>query len=708
MSNNLEEDPPPSFYCPISQQIMHDPVVLSDGYSYERRHLQQWLEHKDSSPISGVKLPSKEFFENTTLKTGIEEYFKQMFTIHRNRIRKAAVSGTGDSKLPSLNRTSSTGSTRSVEDDTPLLNLNTPRGGLSSNEYLARTVDSLMELALLVSSDKSSEDILRSIVDEAKELIGAETASVFLIDFEKHELVSTINSTDGEIHLPLSCGIAGMVATTGQSVIIHNAYNHEQFYNKIDQQTGFRTHNILCVPIKTKKGVVIGVAQLINKLGDPDQILDSASSEHEECFSEGDERFLYVFASQAAAAIAGNTMSDIRSPDQVTSSSAGTGNSSSGAHNRHFLKAGVPSHSFEDSLSSESIEILNESLSIWQTDVIHLSKITSSRPLSSLMCFLFQKLNFIKQFDMDFNRVRTFFINIEAGYVEENSYHNKDHAASVAHMTYAMLKLGGIGDAVSSGQWFLPPPPSPPTEPSSPGRIPLGRSCHDIVMMSGLVAAAIHDFEHLGVTNSFLIKSNHSRAVLYNDIHVNEHHHVAAACRVLQLPECNFLAQLGSDETRQIRKMLIDFVLATDMDDDKRLRNLFQEALDKRLVGGINEFVPGTKEEAILTLQMTLKSADLGHLALPWDSHVNWVERLENEFFAQGDKESALGLSPISFLMDRTQPGVTQTQIGFFEFVAIPLFTCMEQAFPKIAPMVAAIAENAESWRLVTEYYPVN
>jgi hypothetical protein len=658
-------------------------VVLSDGYSYERRHVEQWLEHKDTSPISGAVLHSKSVIDNITLKKGIDEYFKQMFSLHRQKIRKAAKPGGG---LPQLNGSSNNGHLNGSGSGSQMIN--------NSNDALLRTVDSLMELSLLVNADLSPEDVLRSIVDEAKELIGAEVASVFLIDREKGQLYSTINSTGGEIRIPLDVGIAGHVAKSGKSLVISDAYSDPRFYSEVDEQTGFKTDNILCVPIKTKKGIVIGVAQLINKLqdfNDEDEHSsthrngEGSSTPHTE-FSEGDERFLFVFASQAAAAIA--------------SSVAGGSGDLNKSH--HRLKAEQPAHRFEDTLTPAANQLLEDCLVQWQTDVISLSEITEGHPLSSIMCFLFQKLNFIHEFEMDFLRFRTYFLNIELGY-GENPYHNREHAASVVHMTFAMLHLGGINDKVSRGSWFVPSASS-----QGGGRPSFTRSCGELVMMTSLFAAAVHDFEHLGLTNSFLTKSNHSRAITYNDMHVNEHHHAAAAFKVLQQPECNFMAQLVPDEFRVIRKLTIDMVLATDMEDDKFMRNTFQEAIDRHMVGEeITDFDVNSKTDALLTLQMTLKSADLGHLALAWDTHVTWVERLENEFFYQGDKEASLGMVPISFLMDRSQPGVTQTQLGFFEFVAVPLFSSMEQAFPLIAPMVAAIAENFEKWRLVTEYYPV-
>jgi hypothetical protein len=73
------EEHPPSFYCPISCQVMHDPVVLEDGHTYERRHISKWLESKETSPVTGAHLPSKAMFPNHAMRNAITEYFQKIF-----------------------------------------------------------------------------------------------------------------------------------------------------------------------------------------------------------------------------------------------------------------------------------------------------------------------------------------------------------------------------------------------------------------------------------------------------------------------------------------------------------------------------------------------------------------------------------------------------------------------------------------------------
>jgi len=227
---------PHSFYCPISQQCMHDPVVLADGHTYERRYIERWLEHHNTSPKSGLQLPQKDMFPNYALRNAIREYFDEVFCVHRRAIRQS-VSG--------------------------------PHAGhdLGVNTPLLRTIDALMQCSLLMNADLSIEDTLRQIMDQAKTLVGAEVASVFLLDDERQELYSTVNSTGIAIRIPVTFGIAGHVATTGEPVVIHDAYSDTRFNKSVDVKTGFQTRNMMCMPLKVKKGGVIGVVQLINKSG---------------------------------------------------------------------------------------------------------------------------------------------------------------------------------------------------------------------------------------------------------------------------------------------------------------------------------------------------------------------------------------------------------------------------------------------------------
>jgi transcriptional regulator with GAF, ATPase, and Fis domain len=107
------------------------------------------------------------------------------------------------------------------------------------------------------------------------------------------------NSINNEIKLPYGMGIAGIVAATGISLNISDAYKDPRFNPNIDRKTGYKTKSILCLPILNENGKCIAVAEAINKLND-----DSFDSDNYKSFTLDDEEvclfynFRYFFESQ--------------------------------------------------------------------------------------------------------------------------------------------------------------------------------------------------------------------------------------------------------------------------------------------------------------------------------------------------------------------------------------------------------------------------
>ncbi|KAL3917714.1 MAG: hypothetical protein SGPRY_006294, partial [Prymnesium sp.] len=60
-------------------------------------------------------------------------------------------------------------------------------------------------------------------------------------------------------------GIVGAVATSGKSLAIDDVYKDPRFNRRVDANTGYRSKQILCVPMKNERGEVVGVVQCVNK-----------------------------------------------------------------------------------------------------------------------------------------------------------------------------------------------------------------------------------------------------------------------------------------------------------------------------------------------------------------------------------------------------------------------------------------------------------
>ena len=82
---------------------------------------------------------------------------------------------------------------------------------------------------------------------------------------ERWQLWSKIAHDMKEIRVKSNQGIVGAVATSGKTTNIEDAYKDHRFNRRIDAATGYRTRQILCVPIKDTNAEVVGVVQCINK-----------------------------------------------------------------------------------------------------------------------------------------------------------------------------------------------------------------------------------------------------------------------------------------------------------------------------------------------------------------------------------------------------------------------------------------------------------
>ena len=75
----------------------------------------------------------------------------------------------------------------------------------------------------------------------------------------------------------------------------------------------------------------------------------------------------------------------------------------------------------------------------------------------------------------------------------------------------------------------------------------------------------VHDFDHTGFNNDYLVKTHSALALQYNDISPLENHHIASAFQLLHVPDFNFIGHFPKDVTTSFRKLVIDMVLETDM-----------------------------------------------------------------------------------------------------------------------------------------------
>mmetsp|Transcript_27681 Transcript_27681/g.71306 ORF Transcript_27681/g.71306 Transcript_27681/m.71306 type:complete len:798 (+) Transcript_27681:266-2659(+) len=374
-------------------------------------------------------------------------------------------------------------------------------------------------------------------------------------------------------------------------------------------------------------------------------------------------------------------------------------------------------------LADEVNRLLAQADTSFFFDTFALDEATSGHALSVLGFYLLNRTGMTSNFKISLARLAQFLRKIEAG-MKAVPYHNAAHVADVLQTLHAMCSLGGLSAAIAD----------------------------PLYMLSAYLAAIIHDYEHQGLTNAFLIATESPLALRYNDTAPLEQHHLSSAFALMK--EHDLLPILPKPEFLRLRKVVIDLVLATDMakhlDIMGRISALAASASAGRVSSkpsfrpsystpvnspfsrvaaqplrswrstnctisptsslSLKEPLDGSdsnsnngsqlaldESKKVLLLQVALKCADLGHMAESFDVHSRWVSRLEEELFQQGDQEKAIGL-PVSPLCDRSNPGITKSQEGFINFVVSPLFHAYTTVMPDARPMVNAIEANSRLW----------
>ncbi|XP_059220675.1 dual specificity calcium/calmodulin-dependent 3',5'-cyclic nucleotide phosphodiesterase 1 isoform X6 [Stomoxys calcitrans] len=300
---------------------------------------------------------------------------------------------------------------------------------------------------------------------------------------------------------------------------------------------------------------------------------------------------------------------------------------------------------------AEVVKVL-KTLDDWCFDVFALAEAANGQPVKYIGYDLLNRYGIIHKFKIAPATLETFLNRIEEGYCRyRNPYHNNLHAADVTQTVHHMLCQTGLMN------WLT-----------------------DLEIYATLLAALIHDYEHTGTTNNFHVMSGSETALLYNDRAVLENHHISAAFRLLKDDDCNVLSNLSREEYRELRTLIIDMVLSTDMSFH------FQQLKNMKNLLTLNEATVDKSK----ALALVLHCCDISHPAKRWNLHHRWTMLLLEEFFRQGDLERELGL-PFSPLCDRNNTLVAESQIGFIDFIVDPSMSVMadmlEHALAPIAPM---------------------
>uniref|UniRef100_A0A8C4NU63 Phosphodiesterase n=1 Tax=Dicentrarchus labrax TaxID=13489 RepID=A0A8C4NU63_DICLA len=317
----------------------------------------------------------------------------------------------------------------------------------------------------------------------------------------------------------------------------------------------------------------------------------------------------------------------------------------------------------QESLLAKEIEDINR----WGLDIFKIAEFSGNRPLTVIMYTVFQERDLLKTFKIPNDTFVTFMMTLEDHYHADVAYHNNIHAADVVQSTHFLLSTPAL-EAVFT----------------------------DLEIMAALFASAIHDVDHPGVTNQFLINTSSELALMYNDASVLENHHLAVGFKLLQEDNCDIFQNLSKKQKDSLRKMVIDMVLATDMSKHMNFLADMKTMVETKKVTSLGVLLLDNYSDRIQVLQNMVHCADLSNPTKPLEIYRQWTDRIMVELFTQGDRERDKGME-ISPMCDKHNASIEKTQVGFIDYIVHPLWeTWADLVHPDAQEILDTLEDNRE------------
>ncbi|XP_041484507.1 uncharacterized protein LOC121431091 isoform X2 [Lytechinus variegatus] len=300
----------------------------------------------------------------------------------------------------------------------------------------------------------------------------------------------------------------------------------------------------------------------------------------------------------------------------------------------------------------------------WDFNIFKFDEISNGHSLRMVLFHLFEQYGLTRHFKLDSCRLMKSFELIEEAYYNKskNPYHNSMHAADVCQAMHCYLQEEKLREALTP-----------------------------IEIMGALLGSAMHDLDHPGVNQKYLINSKHHLADLYQNSSILENHHWRVGISVLT--ETGLLDHLPPEEWKMFVDHIRSLILATDIARQQEFLSQFQNMLDG------SDLNLNKHETRKFILQIALKCADICNPCRTWQVTEKWGNVVSEEFFRQGDREKAEEL-PISMNCNRDTTTVPQIQCGFIGFVVEPLFKNWARFMPSnlSESMLHNMRENKRVW----------
>jgi 3',5'-cyclic-nucleotide phosphodiesterase len=491
----------------------------------------------------------------------------------------------------------------------------------------------LLDTAFSLSKSEEIHKMLSDILQNAKKAVGADRASFFVLKEGTAELSSFI--VDGPRlpgTIPLDKGLAGYAIRTQKVVLENDCYQNGNFNMDVDRESGYHTKSLIALPVFDNTGNVLGVVEVLNKIGGD--------------FTQKDIELVSAFTTFASVALQNSRVQTVQ---QV------------GGIEAEILKWITPSErsAYEIPVALELSDQEKETVMSMACFAVDFKGIGHFKEIF----FFFRTFNFLELFDIAAERFFRFLSEISSRYTG-TSYHNWTHACDVSQCIFFMLYKGRLGDSYEAWELF-----------------------------TLLVAAVCHDTNHYGFNNVFNVKAETPLGILFKDQSVMEIHHITQSIPVINQDDVALFHHFSQAEVRKVWGLFIRIILSTDMARHFELVKKAQAAVDEQ------NFDMADEEFRLLGLQLIMKVGDISNVSRPFEIADKWCDILNQEFFRQGDLEKETGIGLTSPLNDRETSNKPKSQIGFYNFICLPLYIVVARLYPPLQVNVDSVKANLDRWK---------
>merc|ERR1719494_292692 len=285
--------------------------------------------------------------------------------------------------------------------------------------------------------------------------------------------------------------------------------------------------------------------------------------------------------------------------------------------------------------------------------------------LDDFSFLMFANTQVLEQFDIPERTLRDFIHAVGMKY-QDNPYHNYHHAVHVLQSTYYCLRSTTMHKYLCN-----------------------------VDILGTLVSAICHDINHPGHSSDFEIKTDSELSLLYNDVSVLENMHAHETFTLLQREELNIFKKLEVRARKDLRKIIINAILATDMTHHKSFTATLGE---KRSVDEAFDLEDSNARQFLV--DVVVHAADISAQVYAWEVAKKWEERINREFVTQVEKERARGLTPSSFMAELDQPMKRfKSQLFFCDVILKPFWKTLAILFPTLEPCVKQLETNRANYQ---------